>query len=211
MTGISALRNDASTGRPGGVVDVTPDEVAEHLGTDTSAGLAPAEAVERLAEYGPNRLATPPVDARVAPFRRPVPLGAGGAAGVGRVAAAATLVATEGRHRHRLGAGDQRRAGGGAGARGPTFARRAPCDARATARVRRGGQTVEVDAADLVPGDIVLLEAGHCVPADARIAVCVDGEADESSLTGESLAVDKTDAAVDVPTPRSATARAWSG
>jgi Ca2+-transporting ATPase len=58
-------------------------------------------------------------------------------------------------------------------------------------RVRRDGAKQEVPAALLVPGDVVLLEAGDRIPADGRLAVAHQLEIDESSLTGESLAVAK--------------------
>ena len=58
-------------------------------------------------------------------------------------------------------------------------------------RVRRGGEIMEVDAADLVPGDIVILEAGQKVPADIRLIEVNDLQANEASLTGESLPVTK--------------------
>jgi Ca2+-transporting ATPase len=67
----------------------------------------------------------------------------------------------------------------------------------ARARVRRDGQVSEVDAAQLVPGDIVLLEAGDRVPADGRLLAAHNLEADEAALTGESQAVGKTVAALD--------------
>ena len=60
-----------------------------------------------------------------------------------------------------------------------------------TARVRRAGQVVEIDAAQLTPGDVVLLEAGGRVPADGRIVVAHNAEVSESALTGESHAVGK--------------------
>ncbi len=61
-----------------------------------------------------------------------------------------------------------------------------------TARVLREGETWEVDAEELVPGDIVLLESGDRVPADLRLLECHDLTVDESLLTGESLAVPKS-------------------
>ena len=61
-----------------------------------------------------------------------------------------------------------------------------------TARVRRTGQVAVVDAIGLVPGDIVLLEAGDRVPADGRFVVAQSVEVDESALTGESQPVQKT-------------------
>lgn len=59
------------------------------------------------------------------------------------------------------------------------------------ASVVRGGRARAIDARDLVPGDIVRLEAGQSVPADARIIEATDVQADEAPLTGESLPVAK--------------------
>ncbi len=56
-----------------------------------------------------------------------------------------------------------------------------------TARVVRGGKEFRIAAKDLVPGDIVILEAGDIVPADCRIIESYDLEIDEASLTGESI------------------------
>ncbi|MGN9812008.1 HAD-IC family P-type ATPase [Micromonospora sp. BQ11] len=61
-----------------------------------------------------------------------------------------------------------------------------------TARVRRDGGEQLMAAEDLVPGDVVLLGAGDAVPADCRVLEATGLEADESSLTGESLPVGKT-------------------
>jgi len=55
------------------------------------------------------------------------------------------------------------------------------------ARVRRDGQAVEIDAEQLVPGDIVLMEAGNRVPADGRLFVTATLEIEEAALTGESV------------------------
>lgn len=59
------------------------------------------------------------------------------------------------------------------------------------ARVRRDGRVTEVDNDDLVPGDVVLVEAGDRVPADGALVVAVHLAADESMLTGESVPVHK--------------------
>jgi len=56
-------------------------------------------------------------------------------------------------------------------------------------RVLREGDTYEINAEELVPGDIVLLESGDKVPADLRLLDSHDLEVDESLLTGESLPV----------------------
>lgn len=65
-----------------------------------------------------------------------------------------------------------------------------------TALVRRDGQQNTIPAYELVPGDIVELEAGDLVPADCRLLEAYSVKANESSLTGESLPVEKNAAAV---------------
>ena len=60
------------------------------------------------------------------------------------------------------------------------------------ARVRRDGQALEIDAEELVPGDVVLMEAGNRVPADGRVCVAATLEIEEAALTGESLPVAKS-------------------
>src|SRR4029453_3481109 len=59
------------------------------------------------------------------------------------------------------------------------------------AKARRGGQIVEVPMEDLVPGDVVNIEAGDLVPAGGRIIRAATLEIDESALTGESAPVPK--------------------
>ena len=57
--------------------------------------------------------------------------------------------------------------------------------------VLRGGHRLSVPATELVPGDIVFLEAGNYIPADVRLLDAVNLRVDEASLTGESLPVEK--------------------
>ena len=59
------------------------------------------------------------------------------------------------------------------------------------ARVIRGGEEKVIDAADLVPGDIIRLEAGDFVPADARLLQSAGLKSEESALTGESVPSEK--------------------
>lgn len=61
-----------------------------------------------------------------------------------------------------------------------------------TTKVRRSGQIQEIPAEDLVPGDISVLESGDIVAADLRLLQASKLQVNESSLTGESLPVDKT-------------------
>src|SRR3954464_12041339 len=59
------------------------------------------------------------------------------------------------------------------------------------ARVRRDGALTQIPAEELVPGDIVAIEAGDVVPADGRILASATLEVAEAALTGESLPVSK--------------------
>jgi Ca2+-transporting ATPase len=61
-----------------------------------------------------------------------------------------------------------------------------------SARVKRDGAWVNVDTADIIPGDVVLVEAGDRIPADGRLLTATNLEIEEAALTGESLAVAKT-------------------
>ncbi len=70
------------------------------------------------------------------------------------------------------------------------------------AQVIRDGRQTTVPGRELVPGDIVLLEAGNYVPADMRLVTTVNLKVEEASLTGESVPVEKNAAAVldkDIP------------
>src|SRR5690606_17670651 len=59
------------------------------------------------------------------------------------------------------------------------------------ARVIREGREQEIPTIDLVPGDVVLLESGHRVPAELRLKSVTQLQIDESLLTGESAVVTK--------------------
>jgi len=78
---------------------------------------------------------------------------------------------------------------------------------RTSSRVQRDGFETTVDAEELVPGDIIILNAGDRVPADARLLEAVCLEAEESALTGESTTVEKSIDAVPIQTPL---AERWS-
>jgi len=57
--------------------------------------------------------------------------------------------------------------------------------------VIRDGKKLSIDATELVPGDIIVLDAGDMIPADARIIKSVNLKVEESVLTGESVPVEK--------------------
>ena len=70
-----------------------------------------------------------------------------------------------------------------------------------SAKVLRNGEKVEIDSKDVVPGDIMLLEAGDMVTADGRILDNFSLQVNESSLTGESTNIDKADIDFDKEIP----------
>lgn len=65
--------------------------------------------------------------------------------------------------------------------------------AAATSKVIRGGQQSTIRSEELVPGDIIVLEAGDAVPADARLLECASMKIEEAALTGESVPVTKSE------------------
>ena len=72
----------------------------------------------------------------------------------------------------------------------------------AQSRVLRGGTVTVVPSEELVAGDVILLEAGDAVPADARIIECASLKTEEAALTGESVPVTKQSGALGADTGR---------
>src|SRR6476619_1834357 len=66
----------------------------------------------------------------------------------------------------------------------------------AVAKVRRDGVVSEVAADQIVPGDIVVVDAGDRVPADGRVVIAATLQIEEGALTGESVAVEKSAEAI---------------
>ncbi|MBI4743212.1 MAG: cation-translocating P-type ATPase [Betaproteobacteria bacterium] len=171
-------------------------EAAQALGVVPAAGLSTATASERLAEHGENRLA----EAVPRPLWRKfldqfrnflvvvLLFAAALAWAIGDLKDAAVILIVVLLNAG-LGFWQEHRAERTLAALKEMLA--------AHARVRRDGRISEVDASQLVPGDIVLLEAGDRVPADGRLLVAHNLEADEAALTGESHAVGKHMAVLD--------------
>ncbi|GAA1756195.1 cation-translocating P-type ATPase [Luedemannella helvata] len=176
--------------------------VADAFDVSVAQGLSGAEAARRLAEDGPNRLASARKESPIAAFARQyrdfmqvillvaavVNLLVTGDAGTTVVLAGLTVFNAV------IGLRQE--------AKAEQSVRALAQMLRTTARVRRDGQAIEVDAEELVPGDIVLMEAGNRVPADGRVCVAATLEIEEAALTGESLPVAKSADAVagaDVP------------
>ena len=174
----------------------TADEVVRVLGADAVDGLSHAEAARRLAADGPNTLpeaahrsAWRILLAQFADLMVVVLAGAAVLSGLlgdveDTVAIVAILVLNAA-----LGFLQEYRAEQAVAALRQLAAPRA--------RVRRDGETHAVDAATLVAGDVVRLEAGDLVPADLRLTALAQLRVQESALTGESVAVEKALAPVD--------------
>lgn len=167
------------------------EEVAAALATDPSAGLTDAESRRRLEEFGPNLLegaARVPwwriLLAQFQDFMVIVLLIATAISyGMGETADAITIVVIVVLNAV-LGFVQEYRAERSLEALKELAA--------PTARVIRGGQAVTVPARDLVPGDLLLVEPGDRIPADARLVEAPGLEVEESALTGESLPVRKS-------------------
>ncbi len=71
---------------------------------------------------------------------------------------------------------------------------------KAQSKVIRDGKQIAIPSEDLVVGDIIVLEAGDAVPADARIIECASMKIEEAALTGESVPVDKKEEALNAGT-----------
>jgi P-type Ca2+ transporter type 2C len=172
-------------------------EVLEHLGT-SSAGLSPDEVLRRRAEHGLNVLEEAPPRsmlalflAQFADFMILVLLAAAVVSGlIGDLTDTLVIVAIV-LLNAAIGFGQEFRA---AKAMQALKAMAAP-----SAMVVRAGSTASVPAAELVPGDAVLLEAGRIVPADLRLVEAASLRIDEAALTGESVPVDKSTEALGDP------------
>ena len=170
---------------------LSTDQVLQSEGVDGQRGLSSAEAAARARRSGPNKLAAGKAEPRwhafVRQYRDPMQIGLL-AAGIGSIYPL-----------KQLGTGvllilltlfnavmdlqqEGKAAASVAALQKMTVIK---------ARVRRDGQLAEIPAEQLVPGDIVAIEAGDVVPADGRLLNAATLEVDESALTGESLPVAK--------------------
>jgi len=189
-----ALRESSRTTRPPHAEDI--DRLLGRLRVDPSKGLTKDDVTSRLAEHGPNRLPDPPrksmLSRLLGQFVNPLVLTLLGAAVIAVVvglsegaeqgfltkfgdAIAILLIVVVNAV---LGFVQESRAEAALEA---LKSMTAP-----TARVRRNGDVSIVNAYELVPGDMLEMEAGDFVPADARLLQTIDFTAEEAALTGES-------------------------
>jgi P-type Ca2+ transporter type 2C len=181
---------------------LAPDKAAEALGVDTTAGVSGADAVKRASTYGPNKFAVAATEPRWHAFVRQyedvmqiVLLIAGIGSiwplkqlGTGLMLLFLTLFNAV------LGLRQEGKAAEAVAALQKMMI--------VKARVLRDGTLMLLPAEELVPGDVVSVEAGDVVPADGRLLTAATLEIDESALTGESMPVSKgLDAVPDPETP----------
>jgi Ca2+-transporting ATPase len=184
------LRSDQASAKPGAVHAMPTSELLDQLAADPTRGLTPADANERLSRSGPNVLPEAPprsawlrmLDQFTSLLIIVLIIAALLAAFVGNIKDATVILAVVALNAL-LGFYQEHRA------EQSLAALRSMLPTRA--KVRRGGAVNELDADRLVPGDVVLLEAGDRVPADGRLIHSANVAVDESSLTGESVPAQK--------------------
>src|SRR5215475_15145255 len=174
---------------------LSAQDVTAQLGVDPDQGLTVAEVERRQSEYGPNELPTEPPPSVWAVAREQLanPMNimllivVAASFAIVQIATALVVLGLV-LFNVIMGTNQELKA-------------RASVEALAKlqvphARVRRSGQVEEIDSTQLVPGDIVLLEAGDVVPADGRIISSASLEVQEPALTGESAPIAKNQVAL---------------
>src|SRR6059058_2065932 len=170
---------------------LSPEGAMHELHVEPNKGLTTAEAAERLARYGPNKFAEAKSEPRWHAFLRQyrdpmqiVLLVAGLISiypvkqpGTGIMILALTLLNAL------LGLSQEGKAAAAVAALAKMMIIKA--------RVRRDGKLAQLPAEQLVPGDVVSIEAGDLVPADGRVLGAATLEIAEAALTGESIPVGK--------------------
>lgn len=169
---------------------LAPAEVAAELRVDPARGLSAAEAQQRLQEYGPNALAAAKQEPvwkqffkHYADYMQIVLVVAALVSLLIEEYGTAIGLAVLTLFNAWLGYHQEGKAEAAAASLGKMM--------KAMAKVRRDGVMAEVPAEQIVPGDIVVVDAGDRVPADGRIILAATLQIEEGALTGESVAVEK--------------------
>jgi P-type Ca2+ transporter type 2C len=171
---------------------LSPQEATSRLGVDPSSGLPGAEAASRLAGVGPNKFTAAEVEPRWHAFLRQYRDGMQIVllvAGIGSIyplheLATGLVLLFLTLFNAVLGLRQEGKAAEAVAALQKMMI--------VKAKVRRDGQLTQIPAEELVPGDVVSIEAGDVVPADGRLLSAATLEIAESALTGESLPVSKS-------------------
>src|SRR4051794_29859712 len=170
---------------------LTPEAALEQQGVDHTTGLSQAEVTTRREQFGANKFAEAPKEPTLTRFLRQytdpmqiVLLIAGGISLFlpGQFATGVLLILLTLLNAF-LGLNQEGKASASVAALQKMMV--------VKAKVRRGNEMAQVNMDELVPGDIVNIEAGDLVPADGRIVRAATLEIDESALTGESAPVPK--------------------
>jgi Ca2+-transporting ATPase len=177
-----------------------PEDIIAALGVSVGSGLSQADAANRLQAHGPNLLSrrrqAVAFDILIHQFASPV---------VVLLAIAAAVSLAYGEVVEALAIGAVLVVNAAIGFVTEIRAVRSMEALRQlgkiTTRVRRDGRMMVLPAQDLVPGDIVILEGGDIVTADLRLIEAPNLAADESTLTGESIPVEKSPEADQQDTP----------
>ncbi len=178
--------------KAGGWHAVDADTTAKEFGVSTETGLTAAEAEARLRSGGPNRLTAQKKESAIQAFLRQyrdfmqIILLAAALINLIVTGDVATSVVLAGLTLFNAVIGLRQEA------KAEESVKALAQMMKTIARVRRDGQAIEIEAEGLVPGDVVLVEAGNRVPADGRIYVAATLEIEEAALTGESLPVAKS-------------------
>lgn len=175
---------------------LTAEAAAQQLQVDPAKGLSAAEAQQRLQQYGPNKLAgkakEPGWQAFLRQYKDFMQILLVGTAVVNQIftqeLSTTILLLLLTVLNAVMGLNQESKAEASLAALEKMM--------KNIARVRRDGQAVEIDAEQLVPGDVVLMEAGNRVPADGRLFVTATLEIEEAALTGESVASSKDTEAI---------------
>ena len=176
--------------------DLSTDEVADRLQVDPVRGLTATEAQSRLQTYGANALvAAKPKPAWIRFFKHYADY----MQIVLVVAAAVSLLIEEYGTAIGLALLTLFNAWLGYHQEGKAEAAAAELNTmmKSMAKVRRDGVIAEIPADQIVPGDIVVVDAGDRVPADGRIILAATLQVEEGALTGESVAVEKDAGAIE--------------
>ncbi len=177
------------------------ETLAKALGTSFDRGLSPVEAERRLAQIGPNQLAhQPPESAWIRLARQFSSLV------IWILIAAAIIAGAMGEWIDTLAIFAIVVLNGLIGYLQESRAERALADLQKLsapmAKARRDGQVLSLAASELVPGDLIELEAGDHVPADSRLLVSYAVQSGEAALTGESVPTEKrADSVLSIDTP----------